>query len=546
MATQEIPTTPYDDQKPGTSGLRQKVARFAEPDYLENFVQAIFDTVDGLADGGTLVLGGDGRYYSDTAIATILRLAAANGVGHVLLGRDGLFSTPACSATIRRRGATGGILLTASHNPGGPDGDFGVKYNIDNGGPAPESVTNAIFERSKVLDRYYLTEEEPDIDWSREGSHRFAGMEVTVVDPVADYKELMAELFDFDAIRALLRGGFAMVFDAMHGVTGPYARALLEDELGAPAGTVINAVPLPDFAGGHPDPNPVYAADLLERLRDPSGPDFGAASDGDGDRNMILGTGFWVNPSDSLAIIADQLGTLPGYRGRVTGVARSMPTSRAADRVAQVRGINAYETPTGWKFFGNLLDAGEVVVCGEESFGTSSDHVREKDGIWAVLCWLNILAYTGKSVQQVVADHWAAYGRDFYTRHDFEGLSKATGDAILTALRDKAPSLGGTKTAAGPVVEMADEFAYTDPIDGSVSERQGIRIWFTDGARAVFRLSGTGTSGATLRVYVEKWEGDASQHQADTQAVLSEVAAAARELAELERLAGVSAPSLVV
>ncbi|HKJ70877.1 MAG TPA: alpha-D-glucose phosphate-specific phosphoglucomutase [Gammaproteobacteria bacterium] len=546
MAAVEHATTPFDDQRPGTSGLRKTVARFSQPGYLENFVQALFDTCSELA-GGTLVLGGDGRYYSDTAIATILRMAAANGVGRVLVGRGGLFSTPAVSATIRRRGAAGGILLTASHNPGGPDGDFGVKYNVTNGGPAPETVTEAVFERSRVLERYRIAEEAAAVDLGREHDTEVAGMPVSVIDPVADYKALMAELFDFDQLRALLGSGdFSMVFDAMHAVTGPYARALLEDELGAPAGTVINGDPKPDFGGGHPDPNLEYAHDLVDRLYGDNPPDFGAASDGDGDRNMILGAGFFVNPSDSLAVLAGHLEGIPGYAGRMTGVARSMPTSRAADRVAAAKGWAAYETPTGWKFFGNLLDAGRVQLCGEESFGTSSDHVREKDGLWAVLAWLSILAARRESVATVVRDHWARHGRDFYTRHDYEGLTREQGERIVDSLRRKLETLPGTRTESGLTVAEADEFAYTDPVDGHTSSRQGIRVFFDDGARAVFRLSGTGTSGATLRIYLERWAGDPLTHNDDLQNTLSDLAAAARELGEVHAITGMAGPSLTV
>ena len=546
MAIIEEATTPFTDQRPGTSGLRKTVEYFSQPRYLENFVQAIFDTAEELK-GGTLILGGDGRYYSETAIDTILRMAAANGVGRVLVGRDGLFSTPAVSAAIRRRGASGGILLTASHNPGGPEGDFGVKYNIANGGPAPEPVTEAVFARSKELTCFYTLQEYAEVDLSREGETTVGGMPVSVIDPVADYKALMAELFDFEALRTFLGSGdFSMVFDAMHAVTGPYARAILEEELGAPRGTVINGDPLPDFAGDHPDPNPIHAHELMERMNRHDAPDFGAASDGDGDRNMIVGRHFFVNPSDSLAVIADYLETIPGYTGRVKGVARSMPTSYAVDRVAHARGWEAFETPTGWKFFGNLLDADRIHLCGEESFGTSSDHVREKDGLWAVLAWLSILARTGESVEAVVRGHWSRYGRDFYTRHDFEGLTREEGDRIIATLRDRLPGLPGTQTAAGPKVYEADEFSYADPIDGHTTSRQGLRVWFESGARAVFRLSGTGTAGATLRIYLEQWVGDPLRHNDDTQDVLVGIAAAAREIADLEALTGRVEPSLVV
>ncbi|MFP4615040.1 MAG: alpha-D-glucose phosphate-specific phosphoglucomutase [Thiohalorhabdus sp.] len=546
MTIIEEVSSPFEDQRPGTSGLRKTVEQFSQPRYLENFIQAVLDTCTELR-GGTLILGGDGRYYTETAIDTILRMAAANGVGRVLVGRDGLFSTPAVSATIRRRGAAGGILLTASHNPGGPDGDFGVKYNIANGGPAPEPVTEAIYARSLEIHGYHITQEHAEVDLSREGATEVEGMPVEVIDPVADYRALMAELFDFDALRALLGSGtFSMVFDAMHGVTGPYARAILEEDLGAPRGTVINGEPKPDFAGCQPDPNPVHARDLMERMYRHDAPDFGAASDGDGDRNMIVGRHFFVNPSDSLAVIADHLDAIPGYRGRVSGVARSMPTSRAVDRVAEARGYECFETPTGWKFFGNLLDADRVQLCGEESFGTSSDHVREKDGLWAVLAWLSILAASRESVEAVVRGHWSRYGRDFYSRRDYEGLTREQGERLMAHLRDRLPGLAGAPTAAGPRVTEADEFGYTDPIDGHTTTGQGIRLWFDNGARAVLRLSGTGTAGATLRIYLEKREGDPLRHNDECRDVLKDVAEAVREVAEVTAITGRKEPSLVV
>lgn len=546
MAVVEVATTPFSDQRPGTSGLRKTVAQFSQPGYLENFVQAVFDAVPELS-GGTLVLGGDGRYYSGTALGTILAMAAANGVGRVLVGRGGLLSTPACSAIIRRRGAAAGILLTASHNPGGPEGDFGVKLNTGNGGPAPEAVTEAVYARSRELERYRIVEEGGEIDLEREHETQIAGMPVAVIDPVADYKALMRELFDFDTLRELFASGrFSMVFDAMHAVTGPYAKALLEEELGAPPGTVINGDPRPDFGGGHPDPNPTHAADLMARMAAEDGPDFGAASDGDGDRNMIVGRRFFVNPSDSLAVLADHLDGIPGYRGRVTGVARSMPTSRAVDRVASARGYEAFETPTGWKFFGNLLDAGRIQLCGEESFGTSSDHVREKDGLWAVLAWLSILAERRISVEAVVRDHWARFGRDFYTRHDYEGLTREQGDRVIEGLRAKLGELSGTVTGPGLRVSGADEFAYIDPIDGHAIEGQGIRVILEDESRIVYRLSGTGTQGATLRVYLERWQGDSLRHNDDLQEVVGDLAEIAREIAEIEAITGMAGPTLVV
>lgn len=536
-----IPTTPFDDQKPGTSGLRKAVPAFRKPHYLENFVQSVFDCLPDVA-GKTLVVGGDGRFFNAEAIQTILRMAAANGVARVLVGRNGLLSTPAVSNLIRKTGAYGGFVLSASHNPGGPDGDFGIKYNIANGGPAPESLTEAVFAASKKISRY-RTLEAADLDLGTLGPQRVGGMAVEVIDPVADYAALMETLFDFDAIAALLkRPGFRMRFDAMHAITGPYAKAILEGRLGAPAGTVVNATPLPDFGGHHPDPNLVHAAELVEATKGPNGLDFAAASDGDGDRNMILGRDCFVTPSDSLALIAAHAELVPGYAGRLSGVARSMPTSRAADRVAAALGIGAYETPTGWKFFGNLLDAGKVVFCGEESFGTGSDHVREKDGLWAVLYWLNILARTGKPVAELLAAHWATYGRDYYSRHDYEGLDKGAADALMAELR--AAKLEG-RTIGRRTVTLHDDFAYTDPVNGEHTSGQGVRIGFDDGARIVFRLSGTGTSGATLRIYLEHYEADPARQHDDTQAVLADLIAAAKGLSGVVERTGRTAPDVI-
>ncbi|SBW00219.1 Phosphoglucomutase [uncultured Alphaproteobacteria bacterium] len=536
-----ISTTPFDDQKPGTSGLRKAVPAFRRPRYLENFVQSVFDCLPDVA-GKTLVVGGDGRFFNAEAIQVILRMAAANGVARVLVGRNGLLSTPAVSHLIRKNRAYGGFVLSASHNPGGPEGDFGVKYNIANGGPAPESLTEAVFAASKKIARY-LTLDAPDCDLSALGTLRLGETTIEVVDPVADYAALMETLFDFDAISALLKSAdFRMRFDAMHAITGPYAKAILEDRLGAPAGTVVNAVPLPDFGGHHPDPNLVHAAELVAATRGPGCLDFGAASDGDGDRNMILGRDCFVTPSDSLALIAAHADLVPGYAGRLSGVARSMPTSRAADRVAAKLGVGAYETPTGWKFFGNLLDAGKVVFCGEESFGTGSDHVREKDGLWAVLYWLNILARTRKPVAELLAAHWAEYGRDYYSRHDYEGLDKAAADALMADLR-AAKLLG--RRVGGRTVTLHDDFAYTDPVNGEHTAGQGVRIGFDDGARIVFRLSGTGTSGATLRIYLEHYEADPARQHDDTQTVLADLIAAARTLSGVAERTGRTAPDVV-
>jgi phosphoglucomutase len=537
-----IPTHPFDGQKPGTSGLRKKVEVFKQPHYLENFVQSVFDTLPG-HEGQTLVLGGDGRFYNREAIHTILRMAAANGFGRVLVGRGGLLSTPAASAIIRKHQAFGGLVLSASHNPGGPDGDFGIKYNIGNGGPAPERITEAIYARSREITEYKtLKFEEIPLDVC--GTYNLMGTTVEVIDPVADYADLMESLFDFDAIRALLKSGFRMRFDAMHAITGPYATEIIERRLGAPAGTVMNGTPQPDFGGGHPDPNLTYARDLVAIMYGDDAPDFGAASDGDGDRNMILGPRFFVTPSDSLAVIAANAEHVPGYRGRVTGVARSMPTSAAADRVAAALGFECFETPTGWKFFGNLLDAGRITFCGEESFGSGSDHVREKDGLWAVLYWLNILAARRESVEDILRHHWQRFGRDYYTRHDYEEVDATMAKALYGDLKARLSALLGQRFGARTVT-LADDFAYTDPIDGSVSGGQGLRILFDDGARVVLRLSGTGTVGATLRVYVERYEADPARHDLDPQVALAELIELADALSQLKQRTGRGQPSVI-
>jgi phosphoglucomutase len=536
-----VPTTPFKDQNPGTSGLRKAVPVFETPSYVENFVQAIFDIAD--LSGATLVVGGDGRYLNDRAIQVILRMASANGVGRVVVGQNGLLSTPAASALIRERKAQGGIILSASHNPGGPDGDFGIKFNIANGGPAPAGVTNAIYERTLRLTEYRL-DDGLQVDLGRLGEQRAGAMIVEVVDPVAQYAALMERLFDFERIAAMFRTGFRMRFDAMHAVTGPYARAILEGRLGAPTGTVMRGEPLPDFGGLHPDPNPVHAHDLIEALNAPSAPDFGAASDGDGDRNLIVGRGFVVSPSDSLAILAANAHLAPAYAGGLAGVARSMPTSRAADRVAQRLGIRSFETPTGWKFFGNLLDAGLITLCGEESAGTGSNHIREKDGLWAVLMWLNILAVRQEPLAKVLADHWATYGRDYYARHDYEGIDVDAAQDVIATLRADLPNLPGRRVGALKV-ETADEFTYTDPVDGSVATQQGIRVFFAEGARVVYRLSGTGTSGATLRVYLERYEPEPRLQTQDANVALSELGTLARDLAQLREKTGRTGPSVI-
>ncbi|MDW3181922.1 alpha-D-glucose phosphate-specific phosphoglucomutase [Roseobacter sp.] len=509
MTIQTISKGPFEGQKPGTSGLRKKTRVFMEPGYLECFVQATFNAIGGAA-GKSFVIGGDGRYFNREAIQIMLKMAAANGAARVIVGQGGLLSTPAVSNLIRQRQTDGGFVLSASHNPGGIDADFGVKYNVSNGGPAPEAITQAMFDQTQTIDSYRILET-ADIDLSTCGTSSVDDMQIEIVDPVTDYAALMAKLFDFDKIRALFAGGFTMRFDAMHAVTGPYATSILEGVLGAPAGTVINAVPSEDFGGGHPDPNPVWAKELMDEMMSDTAPDFGAASDGDGDRNMIVGRGVYVTPSDSLAVLAANAQLAPGYAKGLAGVARSMPTSAASDKVAERLGLACFETPTGWKFFGNLLDAGKVTLCGEESAGTGSDHVREKDGLWAVLLWLNILAERGQSVADILTDHWATYGRNYYSRHDYEAVPTEAANALMQGVRDQLGALAGT-TIAGVEVTGADEFSYHDPVDGSVSHNQGLRLWFAGEGRAVLRLSGTGTEGATLRVYLEQYAAPDADH----------------------------------
>jgi phosphoglucomutase len=542
MTIRTIATTPIAGQRPGTSGLRKKVAEFRQPHYLQNFVQSIFNTLGDCA-GQTLVLGGDGRYFNRPAIQTILHMAAAHGFGAVLVGQGGIVSTPALSCVVRKRGASGGIILSASHNPGGPDGDFGIKFNAANGGPASEKITEAIFAATLSL-REYAISDGADVDIDTIGSSVLEQMRVEVFDPVADYAQLMGKLFDFPAIGALFASGFTMCFDGMHAVGGPYAHAILEGMLGAPRGSVINGVPLEDFGGHHPDPNPVNAAELIARMSGPDAPDFGAACDGDADRNMIVGRGIAITPSDSLAILAANATLAPGYRAGIKGIARSMPTSGAADRVATALGVPCFETPTGWKFFGNLMDAGLVTLCGEESYGTGSDHVREKDGLWAVLFWLNLIAASGKPVGQIAREHWRRFGRNYYSRHDYEAVDAGAAEQLMAALRAQLPSLAG-QSMAGHTIALADDFSYTDPVDQSVSLRQGVRIVMSDGSRIVLRLSGTGTEGATIRLYLEKYEADPAYHDRPTQDALASLAGIAERVAGISSRTGRAHPSVI-
>jgi phosphoglucomutase len=542
MTILTMPTTPFDGQKPGTSGLRKKVKVFQQANYSENFIQSVFDVVEG-KEGATLVIGGDGRFHNRTVIQQAIRMAAANGFGKVLVGQGGILSTPAASNVIRQYGAIGGLVLSASHNPGGPDEDFGIKYNVANGGPAPEKITDAIHDRTTTIDRW-LTVEAADIDLDAIGTVEVGGMSVEVIDSVADYAALMETLFDFDAIRAMADGGFTLAFDAMSAVTGPYAHEIFEGRLGFAPDTVRNGTPLEDFGHHHPDPNLVHAKDLYDLMMSDAAPDFGAASDGDGDRNLIIGKGIFITPSDSLAMLAANAHLAKGYAAGLKGIARSMPTSAAADRVAEALGIACFETPTGWKFFGNLLDAGMATICGEESAGTGSDHVREKDGIWAVLLWLNILAMRQVPAKALAQDHWARFGRNYYARHDYEALPTDKANALIAELTAALPALPGT--AHGPlVVAAADSFSYADPVDGSVSANQGLRVMFEGGSRIVFRLSGTGTEGATLRVYLERYEPVSGTLDAGTPDMLADLIAAADAIAGIVRHTGRTAPDVV-
>jgi phosphoglucomutase len=542
MKIETIKTTPIDGQMPGTSGLRKKTRVFMEPRYLENFIQATFDAIGG-GTGKTFIVGGDGRFFNKDAIQTIIKMAAGNGAAGVIVGQNGILSTPAASHLIRLNKADGGFILSASHNPGGIDEDFGVKFNAQNGGPAPEGLTAKIFDATTSIE-HYKTVDVDDVDLSSIGTTHYGDMQIHVVDAVTDYQALMETLFDFAAIRALFASGFTMRFDAMHAVTGPYATAILEQTLGAAAGTVVNGIPLEDFGKGHPDPNPIWAKDLMDLMMSDASPDIGAASDGDGDRNMIVGHGAYVTPSDSLAILAANAHLAPAYSDGLAGIARSMPTSAASDRVAAKLGIGSYETPTGWKFFGNLLDAGKVTICGEESAGTGSSHVREKDGLWAVLLWLNILAMRKQSVADIVADHWNTFGRDYYSRYDFEAVETEKANKMMQDLRGQFGELVG-QSHAGLTVTSADEFSYLDPVDGSISKNQGVRIAFDGGGRAVFRLSGTGTQGATVRLYLEQYSGQGGDIGLDTQTALQNVRDAAFAISAMEATIGRIVPDVI-
>jgi len=543
MQTKTYNTTPYDDQKPGTSGLRKKVKVFQQPRYLENFVQSIFNSLEDF-QGKTLVLGGDGRYFNRQAIQTIIKMAAASGFGELIIGQGGLLSTPAASNIIRKYQAFGGIVLSASHNPGGPDEDFGIKYNVSNGGPAPEKFTDALFANTLTISEYRIAEI-GDVDLDSVGELQIGGVTIRIIDPVADYAELMAKIFDFDLIKQSIAAGLITLrFDAMHAITGPYAKQILEGALGAAPGSVFNAVPLEDFGGGHPDPNMAHAHELCEIMFGANPPTFGAASDGDGDRNMVMGANIFVTPSDSLAIMAANATLIPAYAKGISGVARSMPTSQAVDRVADKLSLPCYETPTGWKFFGNLLDADKITICGEESFGSGSNHVREKDGLWAVLFWLNLIARKRESVEDIVREHWQKYGRDIYCRHDYEAVDSEIANGIVDHLRSQLNALPG-KSWGDYTVKYADEFSYTDPVDNSVSSNQGIRIGFANGSRIVFRLSGTGTVGATLRIYLEKYERDIRNHDQDAQLALAELIAIAEQLSQTKQRTGRTEPSVI-
>lgn len=539
----QIKTQAFTDQKPGTSGLRKKVKQFQQPGYLENFVQAVFNTIAPCA-GKKLVIGGDGRFYNREAIQVIIKMAVANGFSHILVGQGGILSTPAASCVIRKNKACGGIILSASHNPGGPDEDFGIKFNAENGGPAPEKLTDAIFQQTLSMAQY-STVDADDIDLDNLATLQLAQCQIDIIDPVSDYADLMESMFDFSAMKALIStGDFRLCFDAMHAVNGPYAKEIIENRLGAPVGSVINGVPLTDFGGGHPDPNLVHAHELVDLVYGEKGLDFGAASDGDGDRNMVLGKAFYINPCDSLAILTANASLIPAYAKGIAGVARSMPTSRAVDRVAEAMNIPCFETPTGWKFFGNLLDAGKITLCGEESFGTGSDHIREKDGLWAVLFWLNLIAVKKQPVSEIVENHWLQYGRDYFTRHDYEAVDSANAHEMISQLKAKISALPGQEIL-GVKVTSADDFEYIDPVDNSRTTAQGVRIYLENGGRIVFRLSGTGTQGATLRVYLDCFQQDSALLAQETQQALSELIKIAESVAGIKQFTGRTQPDVI-
>ncbi|MBU2870683.1 alpha-D-glucose phosphate-specific phosphoglucomutase [Colwellia sp. E2M01] len=543
IQAKQVKTRAFIDQKPGTSGLRKKVTQFQQTGYLENFVQAVFNTI-APCQGKKLVVGGDGRYFNREAIQVIIKMAVANGFSHILVGQGGILSTPAASCVIRKNQACGGIILSASHNPGGPDEDFGIKFNAENGGPAPEKLTDAIFQETLSMEQY-LSIDADDIELDTLASVQLGECQIDIIDPVSDYADLMESIFDFKAMKALVTSGdFRMCFDAMHAVNGPYAIEIIEKRLGAPKGTVINGIPLTDFGGGHPDPNLVHAHELVDLLYGDDPLDFGAASDGDGDRNMVLGKKFFINPCDSLALLTANAHLIPAYAKGIAGVARSMPTSRAVDRVATAMDIPCYETPTGWKFFGNLLDAGKITLCGEESFGTGSSHVREKDGLWAVLFWLNLIAVKKQSVNEIVTSHWAQYGRDYFTRHDYEAVDSAAAQDMIGQLRAKIATLPD-QVIAGATVESADDFEYIDPVDNSKTVAQGVRIYLTNGGRIVFRLSGTGTQGATLRVYLDTYQQNPELLAQETQQALSELIAVAEAVAGIKSFTGREKPCVI-
>lgn len=539
----QIKTQAFTDQKPGTSGLRKKVKQFQQPGYLENFVQAVFNTI-APCSGKKLVIGGDGRFYNREAIQVIIKMAVANGFSHILVGQGGILSTPAASCVIRKNEACGGIILSASHNPGGPDEDFGIKFNAENGGPAPEKITDAIFQQTLSMAQY-STINADDIDLDNLATLQIAQCQIDIIDPVSDYADLMESMFDFPAMKTLIStGDFRLCFDAMHAVNGPYAKEIIENRLGAPLGSVINGVPLTDFGGGHPDPNLVHAHQLVDLVYGEEGLDFGAASDGDGDRNMVLGKAFYINPCDSLAVLTANASLIPAYAKGISGVARSMPTSRAVDRVAEAMNIPCFETPTGWKFFGNLLDAGKITLCGEESFGTGSDHIREKDGLWAVLFWLNLIAVKKQPVSEIVESHWLQYGRDYFTRHDYEAVDSANAHEMISQLKAKIPTLSG-QDILGVKVTSADDFEYIDPVDNSKTTAQGVRIYLENGGRIVFRLSGTGTQGATLRVYLDCFQQDSALLAQETQQALSELIKIAESVAGIKQFTGRTQPDVI-